>query len=72
MVNIQESTKEETYFKGAYKTTRGTYKDLPNCWALWFGRGFKNSYKITLEKIANKFYFVIWKENAVFKKILIN
>lgn len=49
-------------FVGSYKTMRASYKELNNLCALWFSYGFKNSYKITKEKIENKFYFVIWNE----------
>ena len=63
--------KEKNKFQGSYKTMRAGYKEFNNLCALWFSFGFKNSYKITKEQIGKKDYFVIWKADKIFKKILI-
>lgn len=63
---------EETdRFKGGYKTMRASYKEFNGLCALWFSYGFGNEYKITKQKYGKKIYFVIWKGDKIFKKILI-
>jgi hypothetical protein len=63
--NIKMDEKiENQRFQGSYKTTRGSYKEFNNFWALWFESGSKNTYKITKEKMGDKYFFVIWEAQS--------
>ena len=62
---------KKEYFKGAYKTSRGSYKEFNELMALFFSLGNDN-YRITKESVVNGFagdFIVIWKDNKIIHTI---
>lgn len=49
-------------FQGSCKTKRASFREFNELRALWFADGSKNSYKLTKEKIGDKWFFLIMKD----------